>query len=85
MPSMKNAVRAGALATVLIPGGVYWAIPPGPAGSRLPPGAPQVSQEQVLRGRTLIITHACGDCHGGFENPAAEGFLAGMRNPLQDT
>jgi mono/diheme cytochrome c family protein len=34
--------------------------------------------EQVLRGRTLVITHACGGCHGGFENPASERWLAGQ-------
>ena len=34
--------------------------------------------EQVLLGRALVVSHACGDCHGGFANPAAEGWLAGM-------
>jgi mono/diheme cytochrome c family protein len=33
--------------------------------------------EQVLRGRQLVISHGCGDCHGGSANPAAEGWLAG--------
>ena len=32
----------------------------------------------VLRGRYLVITHACGECHGGGNNPAAKGFLAGL-------
>jgi mono/diheme cytochrome c family protein len=36
------------------------------------------TDEQILRGRTLVITHGCGDCHGGGGNPAAEGWLAGM-------
>lgn len=36
------------------------------------------TDEQILRGRTLVIHHACGDCHGGGGNPAAEGWLAGM-------
>jgi len=35
--------------------------------------------DQVLRGRALVIQHACGDCHGGFDNPAAEGRLIGAR------
>lgn len=36
---------------------------------------------QLLRGRTLTINHACGGCHGGGDNPAASGWLAGMRKP----
>ena len=32
----------------------------------------------VLRGRQLVINHACGECHGGGNNPAAKGFLAGL-------
>ena len=36
-----------------------------------------VTQEQVLLGRSLVISHACGDCHGGGSNPAAPGWMAG--------
>ena len=35
----------------------------------------------VARGRFLIITHACGECHGGGDNPAAKGWLAGSTGP----
>ncbi len=45
------------------------------AAARLPTGP--VTQEQVLRGRQLAINRACGDCHGGMPNPAAQGWLAG--------
>ena len=38
----------------------------------------------VMRGRQLVITHACGDCHGGFANPAAKGWLAGVMSPEQE-
>jgi mono/diheme cytochrome c family protein len=31
----------------------------------------------VLRGRRLVASLACSDCHGGRGNPAAEGWLAG--------
>ena len=41
----------------------------------------QGSQEQILLGRQLVITHACGDCHGGGSNPAAFGWLDGDRIP----
>ncbi|MGQ0715070.1 MAG: c-type cytochrome [Gemmatimonadaceae bacterium] len=40
--------------------------------------------EQVARGRQLVIEHACGDCHGGYSNPNAEGWLAGKRLPEQE-
>jgi len=35
-------------------------------------------QDPVLRGRELVINHACGECHGGGDDPAATGWLAGM-------
>ena len=42
----------------------------------------QGSQEQILLGRHLVISHACGDCHGGGSNPAEFGWLDGDRIPL---
>lgn len=50
------------------------------------PEAPADSMvnEQLLRGRLLVITHGCGDCHGGFANPANPGWLAGMQSPEQE-
>jgi mono/diheme cytochrome c family protein len=41
-------------------------------------------REAVLRGRQLAITHVCGDCHGGFANPNAPGYLAGVMSPDQE-
>ena len=46
--------------------------------------APMEQQDAVTRGRALVLNHGCGDCHGGFDNPAAAGFLAGMRSPQQE-
>lgn len=43
-------------------------------------GATQSDRTQVLRGRTLVIHHACGFCHGGGNDPAAEGWLSGSRD-----
>lgn len=34
---------------------------------------------QIARGRLLVISSACGDCHGGGPNPAAPGWLAGVQ------
>lgn len=39
-------------------------------------------QDQVLRGRFLVITHACGECHGGGTNPAAKGWLIGLTDTV---
>ena len=41
----------------------------------------QASRAQVLLGRQLVISHACGDCHGGFQNPADPEWLQGTRHP----
>ena len=35
----------------------------------------------VLRGRQLVINHACGQCHGGGDDPGAPGWLAGSGEP----
>ncbi|MEP6906300.1 MAG: hypothetical protein ABI875_09445 [Gemmatimonadales bacterium] len=43
----------------------------------------QGSREQVLQGRQLVLTHDCGGCHGGFNNPAAKGWLAGLMSPTE--
>ena len=40
--------------------------------------------EQILRGRDLVIDHGCGDCHGFTPDPAAKGFLAGWRDSTMD-
>lgn len=40
--------------------------------------------EQVLLGRQLVLQHGCGDCHGGFANPASPDWLSGARTPIQE-
>lgn len=37
----------------------------------------------VLRGRQLVIDHACGDCHSLGPNPAQPMWLAGETQPIQ--
>jgi mono/diheme cytochrome c family protein len=41
-------------------------------------------QDIVAQGRYLMIHHACGECHGGGDNPAATGWLAGSTGPAMD-
>lgn len=39
------------------------------------------AKADVMHGRHLVLTHACGDCHGpGTSNPSAPGWLDGMRD-----
>lgn len=42
------------------------------------------AQQKIARGRFVALTHACGDCHGGGNNPASGEFLSGMRSPEQE-
>lgn len=57
------------------------AVPPSPAHD----DADERSlQERMEAGRHLVITHVCGDCHGGFANPNAPGYLAGVTSPDQE-
>jgi mono/diheme cytochrome c family protein len=44
----------------------------------------QASSAQVALGRQLILSHACGECHGGGDNPAADGWLQGTKSPAQE-
>ena len=39
--------------------------------------------DTIAHGRYLVLMHACGDCHGGGSNPAADGWLAGVMSPVQ--
>ncbi len=40
-------------------------------------------QDQIALGRTLVLNHACSDCHGGTPDPAATGWLVGQRDTSQ--
>jgi hypothetical protein len=37
--------------------------------------------DTIARGRYLVISHDCGGCHGGGDNPAGPGWLAGETTP----
>lgn len=47
-------------------------------------GDKPATRAEILRGRREVISHACGGCHGGGDNPAAAGFVAGMMSPDQE-
>lgn len=37
----------------------------------------EITDAQVLRGRQLVLSRGCGDCHGGMPNPASPDWLTG--------
>ncbi len=56
------------------------------------PASARTQDDMVARGRYLVISHACGECHGGGNNPAApvgddpaaKGWLAGSTGPAMN-
>lgn len=51
-------------------------------------GAPETmdpaANASVERGRTIVLHHGCGDCHGGFDNPDSPIWMIGVSGPLQE-
>ena len=45
-------------------------------------GEEMMARADVMNGRQQVIEHGCADCHGGGPNPAADGWLAGMKDTL---
>lgn len=41
------------------------------------------ARADVMNGRYLVITHGCGDCHGGGADPASPFWLSGARDTTQ--
>lgn len=76
----RRLLTAGGVA-VLFAASVAFARPAAPADAD---EGDSSLQEQVLRGRQLVISHGCGGCHGGLDNPGAEGWLAGLTSPAQE-
>jgi hypothetical protein len=44
----------------------------------------QAAQDQIARGRFVVIEHDCGGCHGGGSNPADAGWLVGVRDTINE-
>src|SRR5678815_366687 len=66
-------VRAGGTTVPLADDGVQAAATQKPAAP-----AAAASTDIVLRGRQLVISHACGECHGGGDDPSNKGWLMGL-------
>ena len=46
-------------------------------------GADTSSAQLIARGRYQVLSHGCGGCHGGVDDPSAHGWLAGVENDDQ--
>ena len=79
MTRWLRLTSAGAVSVVVVLSIAAFAAAP----AAKPSGAPAV-EDTLLRGRFLVISHVCGDCHGGGSNPAATGWLTGMTTPRQE-
>ena len=40
--------------------------------------------DQILRGRQLVVSHGCSMCHSGLADPGQAGFLAGARSAAEE-
>lgn len=57
---------------------------PAQAGTPAASASASNGVDKIALGRQMVITHACGECHGGGDNPATEFWLAGVKSPLQE-
>jgi len=55
--------------------------PSASAGVTATPGG----EAQILLGRQMVVSSACGDCHGGGSDPANPNWLSGARTPEQES
>src|SRR5512145_511189 len=47
-------------------------------------GRDHSQDDQILRGRALVLSHACSACHSGVFDPGGEGYLAGARSAAEE-
>lgn len=45
---------------------------------------PAATQQKIMRGRFLVLSHACGSCHGVKPDPSDPNWLSGMRIARQE-
>lgn len=81
----RAVLAAGAIAGVLAVAGFVARPERGiaPRALKEAGSVPPDSQDLVLKGRYLVISHDCGGCHGGAD-PASKGWLAGVMSPAQE-
>ena len=83
--STKSVWYLGFLSAIIFV--VAWAAPSSSAPSPSSTGdrttkASRARQEQILLGRAMVVSHACGECHGGGDDPSAAFWLDGLRDTI---
>jgi len=92
MINTKSKTRHFALASLVVGVGAFSVafVAPGCGGSGssnhgLGFGGGTATRAQVLRGRALVTTHACADCHAqGLDDPSSATWLAGYTGAPND-
>src|SRR5258705_3977113 len=80
--STKSVWYLGFLSAIILV--VAWAAPASSApstGDRTTKIS-RAKQEQILLGRAMVVSRACGECHGGGDDPGAAFWLDGMRDTI---
>ena len=83
--STKSVWYLGALSAIIFV--LAWAAPSSSAPPTSSTGdrstkTSRARQEQILLGRAMVVSHACGECHGGGDDPGAAFWLDGMRDTI---
>lgn len=84
---MESWRRNSGIVIPLIAVAAVWTLTRAPAPSPVSPSGTWkgvTAADTIAHGRYLVLTHACGDCHGGFANPGAPGWMAGVESPAQE-
>jgi mono/diheme cytochrome c family protein len=81
MSGTSRWTRLGLPALVFLTGSLVVAFT---AGDARVSGVPEVTDEAILRGRALVMTHACSGCHSGILDPGVEGYLTGARSKAEE-
>lgn len=84
MTRLSTKVLAFGSSVVAILFAVAYTAPTRPKAPEDAASAKAPQQDRIARGRFLVVSHACGDCHGGGSNPAAFGWLDGVRDTIQE-
>src|SRR5258705_12867033 len=79
--STKSVWYLGFLSAIILV--VAWAAPSSsaPSTSDRTTKISRAKQEQVLLGRAMVVSHACGECHGGGGGSRGAFWVRGRRGP----
>src|SRR5690348_6710090 len=75
-------LRMHAMSTAIVVGTVLFVLNLGQGSIGGAPAAPR--DDQILRGRQLVVSHGCSMCHSGLPDPGQTGFLSGVRSAADE-